>query len=448
MKRFLKHCLAAACALTAAAVSAETNSLCFDGGGDIRARYEWKNNFPDKGKTTVSPDYADYLRFRPRLWGKVSYEDYTVYTRLADEFRYYRRPLKDRDKNKFPDEIFLDNLYFEAKNIGDRVDLRVGRQDIKEGSGRVVSDGTPGDSSRSAYFNAILAKVHFLEKSDVDLMGTWNTYRDELTVFEPNDIWDLTKIKSGDPYSEMDEQGAMAYLHYNEIKDFPIEGYAIWKRESQFYSGNTRYPGRQFGTFGTRLAPKFNERFSAETEAALQAGRVDSRPILAGMLYGGASYTEPTVFSKPKLTAACLYLSGDKDSYYKTADGSTDNGWNPTFNRTTWFSEICSGMYDQLRWSNLVYPHMELKLTPVSKHKISFQCGPMFAAERDNDADSSYRGFYTQARYDFPLISGIFGKRGDLSGALVAENLQYGDYYDHDSESAATWVRCELNAKF
>jgi len=431
----------------------------FDAGADLRLRYEYKDNWMDKGKTSVSPLYEDYSRTRTRVWGKATYgEDLGAYLRLGNEFRDYRNS-PDDDKNKFPDELFIDNLYFDFKNLGDRVDLRIGRQDIKEGAGRLVSDGTPGDGSRSAYFNAVLAKVKMLEKSDVDLMATWNPYRDDATMGNPHDEYDLTKIKSGDPYSKMDEKGLMAYSHYNEIKDFPMEFYWIWKQETRFYdSAGVRYPGRDFHTLGTRLMPKINDKLSAEVETAVQGGKVDSqgsmkeRDIFAYMGYAGLTYSEKEVVLKPKLTGAVLYLSGDEDSYYKTTDGSTDNGWNPVFNRTTWFSEIASGMYDQYRWSNLIYPHLETAIEPYEKHAVKLQAGPMFAAEKDNGATDNYRGLFTQLRYDFPLLSKVFGKRGDLTGAVVGEVMTYGDYYAHETasvdEDAGYFLRFELNAKF
>ncbi len=440
------------------AVQAEKKSeLDFDAGLDFRFRYEFKDDWMDKGKTSVSPKYEDYYRMRTRVWGKATFgDDLGAYLRLGNEFRDYRNSDGNKHKNEFPDELYIDNFYFDFNNIGDRVDLRVGRQDIKEGAGRLISDGTPGDGSRSTYFDAIFAKVKMLEKSDIDLMGTWNTYRDDATLGNPNDIYDNTKIKSGSPYSEMDEKGLMAYFHYNEIEDFPMEFYWIWKQETRFYDKETRYPGRDFHTMGTRLMPKINDKLSAEFEAAVQLGQTDGqsgmegRDIAAWMTYAGLTYSEKEVFGKPKLTGALLYLSGDEDSYYKTTDGSTDTSWNPVFNRSTWFSEICSGMYDQYRWSNLIYPHLEAGLEPYSKHKIKLQCGPMFAAEKDNGATDNYRGLYTQLRYDFPLLSKVFGKRGDVTGAVVGEAMYYGDYYAHDvaDTDMATWLRFEINGKF
>ena len=430
----------------------------FDAGADFRFRYEFEDNRMVKGKTSINPQYDDFYRMRSRVWGKATYgEDLGVCLRLVNEFRGYRNS-PDNDKNEFPDELFIDSLHFDFDNIFDRVDLRVGRQDIKEGAGRVISDGTAGDGSRSTYFDAVLAKVKLLEKSSVDLMGTWMRDRDEYTLGNPHDVYDLTKIMSGDPYSEMTEKGLMAYFHLKEAQDFQAEFYWIWKGESRFYDKSARYPGRDFHTLGSRLLPKFGDKLSGEVEAAVQVGRVgsqtgvESRDIYAYLGYAGLTYSEIEVRGKPTLTGALLVLSGDEDSYYKTTDGSTDNGWNPVFNRTTWFSEIASGMYDQFRWSNLIYPHLEVAVEPCKRYTVKLQTGPMFASETDNGATDRYRGYFTQLRYDFPMLSKVFGRRGEVTGAVVGETLVYGDYYQHDTatadEPAACWLRFEVIGKF
>lgn len=429
----------------------------FDAGADVRFRYEYKDNWMDKGKTSVNPDYEDYYRLRTRIWGRATYgDDLGAYLRLGNEFRDYRNSEANARKNEFPDEVYIDNLYFDFNNIRDRVDLRIGRQNIKEGSGRMISDGTGGDGTRTEYFDAILATVKMLEHSDIDLMATWNRYRDDWTLGNPYEDYDLTKIKSSDPYSKMDEKGLMAYFHYNEIPDFPMEFYWIWKQETRFYDKETHYPGRDFHTFGTRLMPRFSDTFSAELESAVQVGQIDSqsgmesRTIAAWMTYAGVTYERNDWAGKPRLTGAVLYLSGDEDSYYKETGGSTATGWNPLFNRTDSEGHISAGMYDGYRWSNLVYPHLEAVVEPRAKHKVRVQVGPMYAAEKDNGANDAYRGLFALCRYDFPLLSKIFGKRGDLKGAVVGEALAYGDYYDHEVADAdmATWLRFEVNGKF
>ena len=90
--------LATAAFVAAGCVSAQegaqqASGFDFDAGADVRFRYEVKDNWMDKGKTTVSPEYEDYCRARLRAWGKAtSGEDYGTYLRLADEFRGYHSP--------------------------------------------------------------------------------------------------------------------------------------------------------------------------------------------------------------------------------------------------------------------------------------------------------------------------------------------------------------------
>lgn len=426
------------------------DSLKFDFGGDIRARYEFKDNWPGKGKAEAGSSYEDYLRFRTRVWGEAKAGDFTSRIRLGNEFRDYSNASNNK-KQEFPDELFVDNLYIDWS--GDVYGARIGRQDIKLGGGRLIADGTGGDGSRTTFFDAVVLSRKFGEekKSKVQLLGTWTHYRNELGVGDSEgNIYDMTAIKSGNPYSGMDEYGAGAYVTVNEFAELPFEIYWIWKMEEDFHSKEEKYPGRDFHTAGFRVMPKLNDWLSAEVEAAYQFGQADSmdgfksRDISAYMLYAGLTGKASDTPWNPKLTLAALYLSGDEDSYYKTTDGSTDSGWNPVFNRTSWLGEIASGMYDGYRWSNLIYPHAELDVEPLKGHKVTLTCGPMYAAERDNEAADDYKGLLAKAKYAFPLpeLAGI-----KLGGAVLGEMLDYGDYYE-TTEDAATFLRFEVTAKF
>lgn len=434
----------------------QSASVRFDAGGDIRARMEWKDNWPNKNTARVDGQYAEYYRFRTRIWGKADLgENLGIYARFANEFRDYWNDYPERNKNKFPDEVVIDNLYFTLKNADYR--LQGGRFDMKLGSGRLVSDGTPGDGSRTEYFDGGRFTANIKERSKFDLAAVWDSDVDNMTMGNPHDPYSLTKTKSGNPYSLSDEQGVMAFLDWNEFENLGLEGYYIFKNEEDFYDKTTKYPGRSFSTIGGRVLPKFNDWLSAEGESAVQVGRTresgkrkeEARDLAAWMLYGGLKAKGEDIWSKPEMTLACLALSGDKDSYYKTRDGSTDTGWNPVFNRKSWFSEeVMKASYDQYRWSNLVYPHVGAKFEPVKKNVFGLRTGPIWAMERDNGAESDYRGFFTQARYDFPLLDKIFGNRGSLGGTILAENLVYGDYYEHTDNPDAWWLRVEIHANF
>ena len=460
----LTACAAAAQVLAQDAPAAKSR---FDFGGDIRARYEFKDNWPEKGKASVSGASEDYLRFRTRVWGDARLADeLSIRLRLANEFRQYRNSPDDH-KQEFPDELYVDNLYGAWK--GEGLTVKAGRQDVKLGAGRVVADGTPGDGSRSTFFDAVSATFDIGGRSALHLIGTWNHYRNDLAVGDTEgNLYDMTKIKSGDPYSKMDEGGAIAYATIEECEDLPFDLYWIYKIEEDFASKKERYPGREFHTVGFRLMPAINDWLSAEVEAAWQFGEVDaqgarltgetdektgeavgqpaikSRDIGAAMLYAGLTGQARDLPWAPSLTLATLYLSGDEDSYYKTKEGGTDNGWNPVFGRETIVGNIPEGMYDTSRWSNLVYPHAEIAVKPAKGHGVSAQLGPLYAAEKDNGATGRHRGFFTKLKYAFPLpsVGGVA-----LGGALAGEVLDHGDYYETD-EDAATWFRFEVTAKF
>ncbi len=443
--------LAAAMALVA------SGGLDFDAGVDARFRYDWKGR-PIKyqnnrtSATATDPQegrHLDYYRMRTRVWGEMSCEDVTVYSRLANEFRGYHNA---GQQNKFPDELFIDNLYFEIRNLlNERVSLRVGRQDLNYGAGRVISDGMAGDGSRTASFDALKAVVRIDDKRKLDLVGIWQRPEDHWTL--GNEKYDLTKYQNRDGGNDLTERALIAYYSDRSLKDLPFELYYIYKDETRWLTSNdNRLPERRHSTFGARVVPQLNEKWSAEGEAAVQFGEIGRsaktgrRDILAWMGYGGVTYTETDYGWNPYVKAAVLVLSGDNDRFDDPAAQGTDTGWNTPFNRSSWFSELISYEFACLRWSNLVYPHLELGVRPAKDHRAFLQGGPHYAYEKDNANDDAYRGLYMMARYDFPLLRPTAERRGGVRGALLAEVIDAGDYYA--AASTAYCLRFELNAKF
>ena len=239
----------------------------------------------------------------------------------------------------------------------------------------------------------------------------------------------------------MDEAAIGFYLTVRENEQIPLDFYWIWKIEDDFYSREDKYPGRNFHTAGIRAIPKFNNWLSAETEAAYQFGRVDSmedlksRDISAFMFYGGLTgkTSEDTIF-KPRLTLATLFLSGDKDNFYGTADGSTDNGWNTVFNRMP--SEI--GLYAEGAYQTRS-PVAEL--SEYDDHKVPYMDQCML---QENFCKGYHRGILAKAGYNFPLMN----KAGiEFRGGMLCEFLNYGSYFEAP-KSTATFLRLEITAKF
>jgi hypothetical protein len=420
-------------------------------------RYDIYDNLPNAGKTpnkggAIKSDFVDYYRQRTRAWGSAYFGDYGLYVRLGNEFREYDNYGGTRNYKHFPDQLFVDNLYFDFKNmLYNRVDVRIGRQDMKYGAGRVVADGTPSDGSRSEYFDAIKVTVRVSEKTSGDFFATYTKPVDNFLTIGNADGEDYnTTSYDGDvgpgKDDDMTEWGVGTYWTIKEFKECPLDLYAIYKDESDWHLGGSAaktIPGRQYATIGTRLTPQFTDNISGEFEAAYQFGQTGNNPaqnikgqaINAYMLYGGLSYKTKETFMKPYLTAGALYLSGDDQSsaYNSTTAGNSITGWNPVYGRCTMIGELPVKMYgSSYRWSNLIYPHIEPGFEPFKGHKFKIQTGPMFADKQDylaNSNENLYRGWYTQAKYEATLLKEIVNKRGAVKAALQLEHMAYGDYY-------------------
>jgi len=444
--------------------------LKLDGGADIRLRYDIYDNLPNSGGA-ISPAYVNYYRQRTRIWGSAYFGDYGLYTRLGNEFREYDN-YGARNYKHFPDQLFVDNLYFDFKNLlYNRVDVRIGRQDMKYGAGRVIADGTPSDGSRSEYFDAIKVTVRVTEKTSGDFFATYTKPVDNfLTIGNADGQNYNTTSYDGDvgpgKDDDMTEWGVGTYWTIKEFAECPLDLYAIYKDESDWHKKGVAkdfIPGRQYATLGTRLTPKFTDNFSGELEAAYQFGQTDDntaksikgQAINAYMLYGGLTYKAYDTYMTPYLTAGALYLSGDDKSsaYNSTSAGNSVTGWNPVYGRCTFIGELPVKMYgSSYRWSNLIYPHIEPGFAPFKGHKFKIQTGPMFADKNDNQADSSenlYRGWYTQAKYEATLLKAIVNKRGAVKAALQLEHMAYGDYYQQaNTPDNGYFARVELSMSF
>ena len=137
-----------------------------DYGASFRLRQEYWENVTDL--QTLGQADRDFFRLRTSVWGKVDLNDnFGFYLRLTNEAKYYLGSYKpfasssnpsEQDDRFDEDELYIDNLYVTAKNVLNLpIDFKIGRQDFlgQYGEGFLILDGTPGDGSRSFYFNAI-----------------------------------------------------------------------------------------------------------------------------------------------------------------------------------------------------------------------------------------------------------------------------------------------------
>ena len=445
----------------------EGKALSWDAGGDFRLRHEMWDNLP---RGTIQSHNESYFRMRARLWGKVENEDFTIYGRVADEFREYvtsgpRTATWDPGSYAHtPGELILDNLYLDVRDLlWDRVDLRIGRQDLMYGSGRMIFEGTPMDGSRTFFFDAAKAIVTITENNTLDVAGFYNSpFTFGAGDPHPNGGGSALPLNSIETWSTgMAEWGSTLYFKSSEVKQFPFEVYYIYAERSSYELANTAHTekqGRWINTVGLRLMPKLTDEFSVEFEGAAQYGQKESGATVGGhMAYLGLTYAPKQEFlgtAKPYATLATLYLSGDPDKKrgdYSVGDQEDDRSWDPLWSRYTYFlSEMYSyqSYYGLNYWSNMIYPNLEVGSKWPNKHAVFTSFGPMYAAVQDGlgGGDGALYGYFWRGRYDFPLWSKIFGKRGNIFGHVTLELLEPGDYSATDK--LAYFARWEVSLAF
>ncbi|MBM4102906.1 MAG: hypothetical protein FJ263_02495 [Planctomycetes bacterium] len=307
----------------------------FDGlemGLDIRLREVYAHNllspddqFGDNALALLTPNNSNdhhWQRYRTR-WSTIwtLSPDVTFNTRLVWEFwsitdpeRHHIPGLKllTKQDTDFREMIF-DTMNIKWKNAFDApMTLTVGRQDIILGTGWLVLDGTPGDGSRTIFFDAVRATIDLRDTTQLDLIGICQ-YDDErgwLTPINHREYIHLTQ--------RTDETGFIAYVTDKSIENTQLEGYYIYKSEepskwtkfSKSWWATARGLDAEIHTFGGRVAQKLDDNWSYSVEVAKQFGKRDEESM-TGL---GSNNSLKYAFNdelKNELTLMYEYLSGD-----------------------------------------------------------------------------------------------------------------------------------------
>lgn len=423
---------AAATPAPQAPAQAQKPAELFTWGGDIRLREEYFNNVhADKTGKEVANDENNYFRVRSRLWFKMeTASPFSLYFRATDEFRYYMEPDAEESpsaraqvhKWKFPDEVVVDNLYLDIKGIlGGKTDIRIGRQDLNYGTGKLILEGTPNDGSRTLYFDAIKLTCRRIPGTTVDFFGMYNRPTNNLAIGDEHNIRTLVNGT---------EKGAGAYAMNKSIETLPFEAYYIFKREDRYTAGAVTNSSRDINTVGFRVMPKTKDsRVSGNLEVAYQFGQDATKDITGAMVDALVSYQLTDSAKKPTVHMGCYYLSGDDPT---TPD--KDEGWNPLWARYPQNSELYVFAYGGPgRWSNLTMPFVRATSGITKDIKIKAQISDLSAPEDDGPGTGHRRGLLYQVWVDFEIAKG-------LTAHVLADVLKEGDYYKtFDTEIFARW---------
>lgn len=412
-------------------------------GGDIRVRQVFFDDIPiiadPPGVTRGGENH--FFRIRSRVWSKADFsENVGVYGRFVNEWRYY---ITGDDSNwDFPDEAIVDALYIDINGLfNDLLDVRLGRQDLIYGTGKLILEGTPKDGSRTLYHDAVRLRFYPWENNIVDVLGIYNQPENQLEI--KSEDRDLT---GRDPaFNDLTESGGAIYLMNSQIEGLPFEAYYIYKHESWWTDRTgTNQPARDTHTIGTRWMPKTDGGLSANIELAQQFGdTADDRTIQAWMADAVIRQQFQGVRTEPIVGLGIYHLTGNK------VDTRRDEGWNPLWARWPQYSELYVYAWDAEaagRWSNVTMPYVSLSLKPTGESRLSLLLGRMTAPERDGPGGGSERGWLGTARYDFAIGNRWVTDKDRLFGHLLLEVLEPGNYYE--VSDTAYFARWELSYAF
>ena len=443
----------------------ETGVFSFDAGADLRIRQEIMHNVPQLpgggmiGRPGVSrAKTKNQLRFRPRVWAEVKAGDHwRLYGRLNDEFR--AGLVQPTHATTWPGEVVVDNLYLEGMGLFDdatswfdSLDVWVGRQDLYRlyGLDHIFVDGTTGDGSRSTYADMVRLALHFDEVTRLDVFALLNKDREymRLGTHRSHEAVQLTGFGGND--TEMDDWGFGAVFS-SAVEALDYQLFAIQKNTASFHRRGEKHPRRQVNLLGTKLVPHWTSNFSTPIELMTQVGENGADESLsAWAAYAGVSWKDKDAKGwKPFFDGGLLALSGDKDA--ADEDGGR-HGWDPMWYRGVDDSEMMlyGTTYGVGWWSNMYNLKGVAGVEFAPHHSARLMAGPMFAQEKDGLGGGSgmYKGFLTQARYDFPLWSADRdkGERFEIFGHILAEWFNPGDYFDTDKP--AYFVRWQIDFKF
>jgi hypothetical protein len=442
---------AVAGSIGASALSAAEVTSWFSLSGDERIREEYRNRIPND-----KPAEQDYWRFRTRVWADARpASNVAARLRLVNETRNVDKPAAHSGAKyyEWPDEWVFDNAYLDLRGLLDnKLDLRLGRQDLVYGNGRVIGDGTAGDGSRTIYCNALKAVWRGVRDTTIDLFGIYNDAEDELALNSAQR--DLNAYSKAVPANSVAESGIGVYLANRTYPAMPIELYAIFKQESEYHQATntaatgagvtlndaqTAYviPEGDIGTVGFRVVPRFTSELQGSLEGAYQFGTRGDAEIGASMVDGKLTYQVPLARSRtPELNGGLYYLSGDDP-----ATKDRDEGWDPLWARYIYFSDLLSYSL-QLRWTNLIMPYVGAAFSPTRWLRTSALAAYLGADRADGVGDNTDRGFLYAAKAEFTIMNDILVRRDSLTGHVQVEMLDPGDYYASDNE--AYFMRWQL----
>ncbi len=388
-----------------------------------RFRFETWDNAVSLDDTAA--DASSYTRNRTTLglsWKAA--KNLEILGKVTNEFRVYMAP-KDRAFSWH--ELFVDNLYVKWALSG-RVPFTVtaGRQDLNFGEGFVIADGTPGDGSRSYYFNALRLDADLAEGHRLTAFAHATKATDRfLPVINPKP----------QALAEQPEK-ALALYYAGTFGKTKLDAYAVHKTTD----ANESWPiPTRTDTFGARAVTTLAKPLTLTAEAALQTGKYGDagRSAYGAIVHFDCDLAGTLPLLKSAVVGGIL-LSGDDPATARM------EGWDPIFSRWPKWSE--SYIYTFTResrssyWSNLSSLYAQLAFDFGARSDGHIMVMPMGAARVQPGVfpggTGRGRGTLVRGRLNYKISK-------YLTGRFIWEHLTPGSFY-FPGASSYNWIQFEM----
>ncbi|MGE4285607.1 MAG: alginate export family protein [Phycisphaerae bacterium] len=396
--------------------------------GDLRYRKVYGEDWTvgDNAKP-YGADKLEYDRIRARLGAKIGLgEGVNAHVRLTQEFKAYSQ---GKENSVDYDEIIIDQLNVSIDNFLDMpVKATLGRQDIFMNKW-LIFDGTPGDGSRTFFFDAARFILDLDAGKTLDLVYVQNNNKasSQLTFSTQNSNW----------LTENDEKAAILYYTDKSNADRAVEAYFIYKDDS--VSSSPWSEDAEIYTYGGALSGSINESLSYRTEAAMQFGEQGGEALQAFGSLNNLTYSFNDDMANA-LTLEYEYASGDDP------DTNMREDFDPLWGEWPRFSELY--VYTIMAEGQPI-----ADITNLHRIGLTHTCNPMAKVS----VRSAYHLLWTAQNQD--TGSGSSNLRGqlftnqiaykinkNLSTRLNAEYFRPGDYLA-DREDAV-FLRAEVVVSF
>lgn len=437
----------------------------FKGGPYLRIKNDYMRNptdLADRTSDATNSDNSNAFRTKTSLWGEADFnENVYLYAKLSNENAAYTHfggtaaafPDKQPSKKGYHyniNEVFFENLFLDVKEfLGAPLDLRIGRQDFifDYGEGFLIMEGNTQDGLRSYYFNAAKASLRVDDKNSVDFIYINDPRTDQfLPVINRHKLVDYrTGYKVNANYlTTTDEQGYVLYWKNRAIRDLCLEGYYIFKRESE-EGGVGPYSSEKtkLSTVGSFARYGFTP-YTLRAQVAGQWGKYgkEDRRGLGGYIYLDREMKEIKKWS-PTLTAGWIYLSGDDRKTNK------QEGWDPLFSQWAWLSELYifslapeTGIIAY--WTNLHALRAMATLRPSEKSKVTLGYLYLRAVE-SVPAGGAFSG-RSKDRGHCPQFTFEYNFNKNVNLLFLTEYFIPGGFYANDDP--ALLVRTQMEFRF